>query len=103
MHMGPAKGKNFENGSIMGPCLVTPDEIDYNNLRMIAIVNGEVVADDNSKKMYQKFPKIVSRISAEVYLHPGDFIASGTCPHGTTHASTLGRWLQPGDVVELEI
>jgi 2-keto-4-pentenoate hydratase/2-oxohepta-3-ene-1,7-dioic acid hydratase in catechol pathway len=103
MRMGPAKGKNFVNGSIMGPCLVTPDEIDYNNLRMIARINEEVVADDNSREMYHKFPTIIARISAEAYLHPGDFIASGTCPHGTTHASSLGRWLQPGDVVELEI
>lgn len=103
MRLGPAKGKNFEHGSIMGPCLVTPDEIDYNNLRMIARVNGEVVADDNSRDMYHKFPSIIARISEEEYLYPGDFIASGTSPHGTTHASTLGRWLRPGDVVELEI
>lgn len=103
MRMGPAKGKNFENGSIMGPCLVTPDEVDYNNLKMIARVNGQMVTDDNSKEMYHKFPKIIARISEEAYLYPGDFIGSGTCPHGTTHASTLGRWLQPGDVVEMEI
>ncbi|MCK5551501.1 MAG: fumarylacetoacetate hydrolase family protein [Deltaproteobacteria bacterium] len=103
MRLGPAKGKNFEHGSIMGPCMVTPDEIDYNNLRMIARVNGEVVADDNSRDMYHKFPTIVARISEDEYLYPGDFIASGTSPCGTTHASKLGRWLQPGDVVELEI
>ena len=96
LRLGPAKGKNFEHGSIMGPCMVTPDEIDYNNLRMIARVNGEVVADDNSRDMYHKFPTIVARISEEEYLYPGDFIASGTSPCGTTHASKLGRWLQPG-------
>ena len=37
------------------------------------------------------------------YSSTADFIASGTSPCGTTHASKLGRWLQPGDVVELEI
>jgi 2-keto-4-pentenoate hydratase/2-oxohepta-3-ene-1,7-dioic acid hydratase in catechol pathway len=103
MRLGPAKGKNFEHGSVMGPCLVTPDEIDYNNLRMIARVNDELVADDNSRDMHHKFPAIIARISEEEYVHPGDFIASGTSPHGTTHASSLGRWLRPGDVVELEI
>lgn len=103
MHLGPGKGKNFENGSIMGPCLVTPDEIDYNNLRMIARINGEVVTDDISKDMYHKFPKIISRISEEEYLYPGDFVASGTSPHGTAFESKLGRWLQIGDIVEMEI
>jgi 2-keto-4-pentenoate hydratase/2-oxohepta-3-ene-1,7-dioic acid hydratase in catechol pathway len=103
MPMGPGKGKNFEHGSIMGPCLVTPDEIDYNNLTMIARVNGEVVGTDNSSEMYHKFPKIIAHISQEEYLHPGDFIGSGTSPHGTTQCSKLGRWLQVGDVVEMEI
>jgi 2-keto-4-pentenoate hydratase/2-oxohepta-3-ene-1,7-dioic acid hydratase in catechol pathway len=103
MRMGPSKGKNFEHGSIMGPCLVTPDELDYNNLRMVARVNGEVVADDNSKDMYHKFPRIIAQISEEEFLYPGDFIASGTSPHGTAMMSSLGRWLVPGDVVELEI
>jgi len=103
MRLGPAKGKNFEHGSIMGPCLVTPDEIDYNNLRMTARVNGEVVADDNSRDMYHKFPKIIAHISQEEYLRTGDFIASGTSPHGSIRESNLGRWLQPGDVIEMEI
>lgn len=102
MRMGPAKGKNFEHGSIMGPCLVTPDELDYNNLKMIVRVNGQVLAEDHSKDMYHKFPKIIARISEEEYLYPGDFIASGTSPHGTAE-DTIKRWLQPGDIVELEI
>ena len=61
MRMGPSKGKNFEHSSIMGPCLVTLDELDYNNLRMIARVNGKVVADDSSKDMYHKFPRIIAQ------------------------------------------
>jgi 2-keto-4-pentenoate hydratase/2-oxohepta-3-ene-1,7-dioic acid hydratase in catechol pathway len=102
MNMGPAKGKNFEHGSIMGPCLVTLDEFDYNNAKMIVRINGQLMAEDNSKDMYHKFPKIIARISEEEYLYPGDFIASGTCPHGTAQ-DTLKRWLQPGDVLDLEI
>jgi 2-keto-4-pentenoate hydratase/2-oxohepta-3-ene-1,7-dioic acid hydratase in catechol pathway len=100
--LGPGKGKNFEHANIMGPCLVTPDEIDYNNVSMTVRVNGELVGTDNSKDMYHKFPKIISHISQEEYLYPGDFIASGTSPHGTTHCSSLKRWLQVGDVVEME-
>ncbi|OFW67502.1 MAG: hypothetical protein A2Z12_00300 [Actinobacteria bacterium RBG_16_68_21] len=103
MMLGPAKGKNFEGANIMGPCMVTPDEIDYDNLRMIARINGDVIVDDNSSAMYHKFPRIIEWISQEEWLYPGDFIASGTCDHGTCQMSTLKRWLEVGDVLEIEI
>ncbi len=103
MMLGPAKGKNFEGANIMGPCMVTPDELDYNNMRMICRINGDVVVDDHSGTMHHKFPRIIEWISQEEYLYPGDFIASGTCDHGTAQMSELKRWLEPGDVVEIEI
>jgi 2-keto-4-pentenoate hydratase/2-oxohepta-3-ene-1,7-dioic acid hydratase in catechol pathway len=103
LYLGPAKGKNFEGANIMGPCLVTPDEVDPYDLRMIARVNGEVVVDDHSSGMYHRFPRILEFVSQEEYLQPGDFIASGTCDHGTCMTSSLQRWLQVGDVVELEM
>lgn len=103
LYLGPAKGKNFEGANVMGPCLVTPDEIDPYNLRMVARVNGEVVVDDHSSGMYHRFPRIIEFMSQEEYLHPGDFVASGTCDHGTCMTSTLQRWLRVGDVVELEM
>jgi 2-keto-4-pentenoate hydratase/2-oxohepta-3-ene-1,7-dioic acid hydratase in catechol pathway len=103
MMLGPAKGKNFEGSNIMGPALVTPDEIDEDDLRMTARVNGEVVADDHSSAMYHKFPRIIEWLSEEEYLEPGDFIASGTCDHGTCMTSSLQRWLRVGDVVELDV
>ncbi|MCU0281195.1 MAG: fumarylacetoacetate hydrolase family protein [Acidimicrobiia bacterium] len=103
LFLGPAKGKNFEGANIMGPCLVTLDEIDPTNLRMVARVNGEVVVDDHSSGMTHTFPRILEYISQEEYLYPGDFIASGTCDHGTCLTSTLQRWLQVGDVVEFEV
>jgi 2-keto-4-pentenoate hydratase/2-oxohepta-3-ene-1,7-dioic acid hydratase in catechol pathway len=103
LFLGPAKGKNFEGANIMGPCLVTLDEIDPANLRMVARVNGEVVVDDHSSGMTHKFSRIVEYISQEEFVYPGDFIASGTCDHGTCLTSTLQRWLQVGDVVELEV
>jgi 2-keto-4-pentenoate hydratase/2-oxohepta-3-ene-1,7-dioic acid hydratase in catechol pathway len=103
MMLGPAKGKNFEGSNIMGPALVTPDEVDYDDMRMVARVNGEVVADDHSSGMYHKFPRIIEWLSEEEYLEPGDFIASGTCDHGTCMTSALQRWLRVGDVVELDV
>src|SRR2546430_10294490 len=40
--LGPGKGKDFDNGNAMGPCLVTADEIgDPYRLEMAVRVNGE--------------------------------------------------------------
>ncbi len=78
------------------------DEFDYNNAKMIVRINGQLMAEDNSKDMHHKFPKIIAHISEEEYLYPGDFIASGACPQGTAQ-DTLKRWLQPGVMLELEI
>ena len=103
MMLGPAKGKNFEGSNIMGPCMVTPDELDPSAMRMVVRVNGEVVVDDNSSTMHYPFARIVEWISEEQFLYPGDFIASGTCDHGTCQMSSLQRWLEDGDLVEMEI
>jgi 2-keto-4-pentenoate hydratase/2-oxohepta-3-ene-1,7-dioic acid hydratase in catechol pathway len=103
LFLGPAKGKNFEGANIMGPCMVTLDEIDVANLPMVARVNGEVVVSDHSSGMTHSFSRILEYVSQEEYVYPGDFIASGTCDHGTCLTSTLQRWLQVGDVVELEV
>ena len=56
LRLGPAKAKSFQNSNIMGPCLVTPDELNANNLRMVARINGEVWSDGNIKDMHFKFP-----------------------------------------------
>ena len=53
--------------------------------------------------MHYKFPEIVAWISEEQYLYPGDFIGSGTSDHGTCQMSDLKRWLEVGDVIEMEM
>lgn len=98
--MGPTKGKDFDTGNIMGPCLVTPDELDIRNMNMVARINGEVWCQENAGKMYWTWAKIISYISVNETLYPGDFIGSGTVPGGC--GAELNRWIQPGDVVELE-
>ena len=100
--LGPAKGKDFDNSNIMGPCLVTPDEIgDAYNLRMIARVNGEVWADGNTSDMYYTFAEMISFVSQSETLYPGEFLGSGTVGKGC--GWELDRWIQPGDVIELEV
>lgn len=97
--LGPVKGK--DTCSIMGPCLVTPDEVDARNMRMIARVNGEVWSENNSGTSYWTWPQIIEFASMDETLHAGDFMGSGTVEKGC--GLELGRWLQPGDIIELEV
>lgn len=100
--LGPAKSKDFDTGNALGPCLVTPDEIDdpY-NLRMRARVNGEEWASGTSGGMRFTFEEMIASISQDETLYPGDVIGSGTLPGGC--GLEHDRWLAPGDIVELEI
>jgi len=97
--LGPVKGKDF--CSVMGPCLATPGEINPQNTRMIARINGEVWSDNNSGTSYWTWEQIIEFASMEETLHPGDFLGSGTVGKGC--GSELGRYLNPGDIVELEV
>lgn len=100
--LGPAKGKDFDNSNIMGPCLVTPDEIgDPYNLNMTARVNGEVWSEGNTSDMYYSFAEMISFVSQSETLFPGEFLGSGTVGKGC--GWELDRWIQPGDVIELEV
>lgn len=99
--VGPAKGKNFQNSNIMGPCLVTPDEFDPGNAELEARINGEVWSRGNSRDMHFKFPQLIEYISKDEPIYPGEFIGSGTCGFGC--CLELGKWIKPGDVIELEV
>jgi 2-keto-4-pentenoate hydratase/2-oxohepta-3-ene-1,7-dioic acid hydratase in catechol pathway len=97
--LGPAKGK--DTCSIMGPCLVTPDEVNPGSLRMMARVNGELWSDNNSGTAYWTWPQIIEFASMEETLYPGDFLGSGTVERGC--GMELDRWIKPGDIIELEV
>jgi 2-keto-4-pentenoate hydratase/2-oxohepta-3-ene-1,7-dioic acid hydratase in catechol pathway len=100
--LGPAKGKDFDTGNIMGPWLVTADEIaDPKNLTMIARVNGEERSRGNSGTMHHSFEDILAHASSEETLMPGEFFGSGTVGNGC--GLEHGRFLQPNDVIELEV
>ena len=100
--LGPSKGKDFRTANAMGPWLVTRDEIgDGDNLTMVARVNGEEWSRGNSSEMHHSFARIIAHVSRDETLHPGEFIGSGTVGGGC--GLELGRFLNAGDVVELEI
>jgi fumarylacetoacetate (FAA) hydrolase len=99
--LGPAKGKDFATS--LGPVVVTPDELGDLRLEMIARVNGEERSRGNLGDMYHSWEAILERAEANTQLLPGDVIGSGTVGTGCILEHGDGRWLQPGDVVELEV
>ncbi len=100
--LGPAKGKDFDTGNILGPYLVTKDEIENPyDLTMIARVNGEEWGRGNSGDMHHRFEDLIAHVSSSETLYPGECLGSGTVGNGC--GLELNRFLKPNDVIELEI
>jgi 2-keto-4-pentenoate hydratase/2-oxohepta-3-ene-1,7-dioic acid hydratase in catechol pathway len=82
--------------------MVTRDEIaDPYALQMTARVNGEQWSSGNSRDMHWSFEQMIEFVSQDDTIYPGDIIGSGTV--GTGCGLELNRWVQPGDIIELEI
>ena len=96
--LGPAKGKDFATS--LGPFLVTADELGDT---MVARVNGEERSRGKLSDMYFGWDRLVEQAARNTKLRPGDVLGSGTVGTGCILEHGDGRWLQPGDVVELEI
>lgn len=124
LNLGPAKGKDFS--TVIGPWLVTPDELEsYKvsakdghlgnnyNLKMSCKVNGIEVSSGNMADMDWTFAEIIERCAYGVDILPGDVIGSGTVGTGCflelngtgllNDPNYKVQWLQPGDHVEMEI
>lgn len=99
--LGPSKCKNFPRSNVLGPCLVTSDEFSPESVRGQARVNGETWSDTDNSDMVYSFPELVEFISRGETLHPGEVIACGTFANGC--GLELGKFLDPGDEVELEM
>ena len=124
LNLGPAKGKDFS--TVIGPILVTPDELEpflvdakpghtgkSYDLKMRCMVNGKLVSEGNMGDMDWTFSEIIERCAYGVDILPGDVIGSGTVGtgcflelNGTGKLSDPNyqeQWLHAGDVVEMEI
>jgi fumarylacetoacetate (FAA) hydrolase len=124
LNLGPAKGKDF--ATAIGPWLVTLDELEQFetncrenhsgknwNLKMKCMVNGVQVSEGNLSDMDWTFAEIIERASYGADLMPGDVIGSGTVGTGCflelngtgklNDPAYKEQWLQPGDIVEMEI
>jgi fumarylacetoacetate (FAA) hydrolase len=99
--LGPAKGKDFATS--IGPVVVTPDEFDGSEGGMIARVNGEERSRGNLSDMHHRWDALLAQAACNTVLRPGDIIGSGTVGTGCILEHGDERWLQRGDVVELEI
>jgi fumarylacetoacetate (FAA) hydrolase len=124
LNLGPAKGKDFS--TVIGPWLVTPDELEQfkvaakenhvgnnYNLKMTCKVNGIEVSSGNMADMDWTFAEIIERCAYGVDILPGDVIGSGTVGTGCflelngtgllNDPNYKVQWLQAGDHVEMEI
>ena len=124
LNLGPAKGKDFS--TVIGPWLVTPDELanflvpakqghvgNNYNLSMKCWVNDQLVSSGNVKDMDWTFAEIIERCSYGVTMYPGDVIGSGTVGTGCflelngtgkfNNPDYTAQWLQPNDVVTMQI
>ncbi|MSR31523.1 MAG: fumarylacetoacetate hydrolase family protein [Gemmataceae bacterium] len=109
--LGPAKGKDF--ASVLGPVVVTCEHLAPRrlapgryDLSMKARKNGVEISRGNMKEIHFDFTRLVERACADAPLFPGDILGSGTVGTGCIlelGPEKTGGWLQPGDVLELEI
>jgi len=98
-----APGKNFPQTGAFGPWMVSADEIpDPSALSVTTRVNGEVVQSQPTADMIFSVPVIIAYVSGFTPLSPGDVIVTGT-PGGVGAKRQPPRWLNEGDLVEVEI
>ncbi|MCU1494114.1 MAG: hypothetical protein JWO62_1878 [Acidimicrobiaceae bacterium] len=95
-------GKNFDGTLPIGPEVVTTDEVDVTDVQLTTRLNGEVMQSARTSQMIVSIPSAIEYLSSFTTLRPGDVIATGT-PGGVGFARTPPVWLQPGDVIEVEI
>jgi 2-keto-4-pentenoate hydratase/2-oxohepta-3-ene-1,7-dioic acid hydratase in catechol pathway len=99
--MGPGKAKDWDGSNVLGPCLVTADELDADALAMSVRVNGETWGEDSTASMHWGFGDMIAYASRSQTLYPGEVFGSGTATGGS--GLELDRLLEAGDSIELEI
>ncbi|MEE3361965.1 MAG: fumarylacetoacetate hydrolase family protein [Anaerovoracaceae bacterium] len=102
-HVQWLHGKSLDTYTAMGPWIVTKDEISFPpSLRIMCRVNGETRQDSDTSLLINDIPALISTISQNTTLEPGDIIATGT-PGGVAMAMEPPRYMTHGDKVECEI
>jgi len=109
--LGPAKGKDA--ASSLGPWIVTTDELapfirdSRLHVRCTLKVNGVQWMENNAGIMYHSWGAMIERASRDSRLVPGDVLGGGTVTGGSIGEAIRNgfpaRYLEPGDVVEIEV
>lgn len=96
--------KTMDGFAPVGPCVVTADSIDPNDLAISSVVNGELRQNSRTSDMIFSTAQIISDLSHHFPLMPGDLLFTGT-PQGVMHGYPKDQknWLKPGDTVEVTI
>jgi 2-keto-4-pentenoate hydratase/2-oxohepta-3-ene-1,7-dioic acid hydratase in catechol pathway len=96
-------GKNFPGTGLLGPWLVTRDEIpDPGRLTLMTRLNGKEVQHAATDLLIYSIPQIIAFCSDFTALAPGDVISTGT-PEGVGHGRKPPLWMKAGDTLEVEI
>jgi acylpyruvate hydrolase len=95
-------GKSFDTFAPLGPCIASPDGLDLEDLRLVTTVSGEVMQDATTRDLVFGIVDLVVYLSKGLTLEAGDVIATGT-PGGVGDSRIPPRYLQEGDVVEVEV
>ncbi len=97
------RGKSFDTFCPMGPWLITPDEFSTaSNAALASRLNGNILQNGDTRNMMFTVPFLISFISRNITLEPGDVIATGT-PSGVGFARNPPVLLKDGDMIECEI
>lgn len=97
------RGKNFPTFCPMGPALVSASAVpDPQRLRVRLAMDGVTLQDGTTADMLFSVAALISLLSAEHALEPGDVIATGT-PAGVAPMRDPPTWLRPGAVLETEV
>jgi len=100
--LGPAKGKDFRGGHVLGPWIVTADELGApDDLAVTLSVNGQRWTRATTARMHWRFADMLAHASRDETVRTGEVFGSGTVGGGS--GTELGRSLHPGDVVEIEV
>jgi 2-keto-4-pentenoate hydratase/2-oxohepta-3-ene-1,7-dioic acid hydratase in catechol pathway len=97
-------GKNFDASGGFGPEIVTAEELPAGGtgLRIVGRLNGEMVQEGTTDDLIFDVAELIHRASEVMTLEAGTVIATGT-PPGVGMARDPQLWMQPGDLMEVEI
>lgn len=97
--LGPGKGKDFDNSNLMGPCIVTADEIPDPYAIMVQVrVNGNLWSTSDGAEARFRFDECIAHVSRSQTLAPGELFSTGTFPDCSS--VEIGKSVSRGDKIE---